>query len=227
MAYNSAHILLRFHGHFGTSGAVADRWSAGLRFGLGGTDVPYDVPKLQTFVNDANIAANGVMIAAGINAGTGTFYDYAAGARVGLNGKYDPSGQLTVLSPSSPAPGSGTNSILPWNTAHVVSLRTTTPRGRTSNGRFYWPACGLGVAPATGRVTSASVASRLGSMKTFLDTLNTLANAYAPGMRLRVFSNIGLGGSALVTGIRSDDRLDSIERRENDQPSSWTSLSLA
>jgi hypothetical protein len=57
-----------------------------------------------------------------------------------------------------------------------------------------------------------------------LNSMNTAANVYDPGMKVRVFSNIGLGSAATVTGIRSDDRVDSIERRENQIPSVWTSL---
>ena len=101
------------------------------------------------------------------------------------------------------------------------------PGKRASNGRVYWPCLALIPDAATGRLTTAQVNGRIGSFKGFFDTLNTAANAYSPGMRLIVASNVGGGTYAPVTAIRADGRLDSIERRENDQPSVWTSQTLA
>jgi hypothetical protein len=63
--------------------------------------------------------------------------------------------------------------------------------------------------------------------KTFLDAVNTAAGAYQTGARIVVASNVGVGDMAFVTAIRSDDRMDSIERRENDQPSQWSNATLA
>jgi hypothetical protein len=60
-----------------------------------------------------------------------------------------------------------------------------------------------------------------------LDGINVAAQVASSGLRLHVMSGKAPGWSALVTGIRADQRMDSIERRENDQPAVWTSLSLA
>jgi hypothetical protein len=67
----------------------------------------------------------------------------------------------------------------------------------------------------------------VGSFKTFFDALNVAANTYSAGTRLIVASNVGGGLHAPVTMIRSDDRIDSIERRENDTPATWSTSTLA
>jgi hypothetical protein len=226
MVFPHEHLLLRFNGHFGTSGSVADRWSVGLRLGYPTRAPAYDPVKLQTLVNAAQTVGNTMMAAAGVSAGTVAFLDYVTGAQIGVNGKYQPTAQVTVVSPPTPTAGAGT-AVLPWNSAGVFSLRTNIPRGRASNGRCYWPALAVSITPATGRMGTATVTSRVSAFKTFLDGLNTAANAYDTGMRVCVGSAVGGGLLAQVITIRSDDRVDSIERRENQQPSAWQTATLA
>jgi hypothetical protein len=226
MVYVLNHILLRFNGHFGTASGIVDKWSVGMRFGLTASEPIYDVAKLQTFVNAANTLAQTFHAGGSSGTGTSTYYDYCSGAQIGVLGKYSPVGQLTVLSPSSATAGTGTP-IHSWDTASVFSLRTATPRGRGSNGRVYWPCQALAINPTTGRVTSGLMPARVGLFKTFADGLNAAANAYSPGTRLLVASAVGGGFNAVVTAVRADDRLDSIERRENAQPSVWSSAALA
>jgi hypothetical protein len=224
MVYPHEHVLLRFNGHFGTgTSTIVDRWSAGIRIGHPTQSPAYDVAKLQTLVNAAQTAANTFHASAGAAVGTNCWLDYVSGAQIGVSGKYTPSTQLTVVSPTTPTAGSGTPA-LPWNTANVISLRTNQPRGRASNGRVYWPCLALPVVPTTGRVASAA---RVTAAKTFMDALNAAANVYSAGERIVVASNVGGGLIATVTAIRSDDRLDSVERRENDQPSTWQTATLA
>jgi hypothetical protein len=223
MVYPQEHVLLRFNGHFGTATAFTDRWSAGIRFGLPNAAPAYDATKLQTFVNAAQTAAITFHTSGFTAAGTNAFLDYVSGAQIGVSGKYTPSTQLTVLSPTNTTAGVGTPTQ-PWNTASVISLRTAIPRGRGSNGRVYWPMLAASVAVATGRV---SMGSRISAAKTFLDALNVAAGTYSAGTRAIVASNVGGGLHAYVTAVRSDDRLDSIERRENDQPSTWSVQALA
>lgn len=225
MVYNSTHVLLRFQGHFGGSSSVLDKWSAGVRLGIPGSGVVYDAAKLQTLVNSAATAANAFHAAALVAAGTTCFFDQVTGAQIGTTGRYTPDTQETIFSPYAPVAGAGT-SVLPWNSASVISLRTGRPRGRCSNGRVYWPCLSMAIATATGRVSSANVTSRVSAAKTFLNALNTAGNLYQSGMRLVVASNVGLGDMAYVTSIRSDDRIDSIERRENDQPPVYNTQAL-
>lgn len=227
MVFQNEHILLRFNGHFGTAQTtIVDRWSCGMRFGLASSAPVYDTVKLQTFVNAAQAAANTFHPATNTNAGTGTFIDYVSGAQIGVLGKYSPSAQLTVISPTTSTAGIGAP-INPWNTAHVISLRTNRPRGIASNGRVYWPCQSLGVSAGTGRLTPTQVNNRLTNFVTFVNALNTAANAYSAGCRLIVASAVGGGANAVVTSVRADDRLDSIERRENDQPSAWSTQAIA
>lgn len=226
MVYPHEHVLLRFNGHFGTSTTFPDRWSVGLRFGLGGSAPAYDAAKLQTFVNAAQTAANTLMAGSSVGASTSCFLDYVSGAQIGVLGNYVPTTQLTVVSPTTTTAGIGTPA-LPWNSAGVISLRTANPRGRGSNGRVYWPYLAVALGPTTGRVTTATTANRVGSFKTFFDALNVAANTYSAGTRLIVASNVGGGLHAPVTMIRSDDRIDSIERRENDTPATWSTSTLA
>lgn len=223
MAYSHEHVLLRFLGHFGTTGVAADKWSAGIRFGLASAAPAYDPAKLQTFVNAAQAAAITFHTTAAVAAGTNCFFDQVSGAQIGVLGQYVPTSQVTTLSPYTATAGVGTPTM-PWNVSCVISLRTANTRGRGSNGRVYWPMLSPSVTATTGRINSQT---RVNAAKTFLDALNTAANTYSPGMRAVVASNVGGGLIVPVTGIRSDDRLDSIERRENDQPATWFTAALA
>jgi len=226
MVYAQEHVLLRFNGHFGTASAVTDRWSVGIRLGQASLPVIYDAAKLQTLVNAADTAAGQFHAAAGTLAGTACYYDGCAGANIGPSGKYVPNGALTIISGSNPRAGTGTG-VLPWNSASVLSLRTAIPRGRGSNGRVYWPCLALPVTATSGRVSVGTLSARLTAAKSFFDALNSAANTYFAGTRVIVASNIGAGINAPVTGLRSDDRIDSIERRENDQPPNYATIALA
>lgn len=226
MVFPQEHVLIRLNGHFGTSTVFADRWSVGMRFGLATSAPAYDAAKLQTFVNAVQTAGNTLHALTSTAAGTNCYLDYVSGAQVGVLGRYTPSSQLTVISPTTTTAGAGTP-VAPWNTALVVSLRTARPRGAGSNGRLYYPCLALTPASATGRIATASVVSRLGGFKTFLDACNAAASTYSAGTRLLVASSVGGGIHAVVTSIRSDERLDSIERRENDQSANWSTAALA
>lgn len=226
MAYPHEHVLIRFNGHFGTSGNSVDQWSTGIRFGLPAAAPAYDAAKLQTFVNAALAAAKSFHAGTSMFTGTNCFLDYVTGAQIGVLGKYVPSNQLTAISPTETTAGVAPP-VLPWNSALVISLRTNVPRGRGSNGRVYWPALGAPVDSPTGRVSNVAMDGRMTTAKTFFDALNTAANAYSAGMKAVVASNVGGGLIAYVTSIRSDGRVDSIERRENNQASTWIAKSLA
>lgn len=226
MVYPHEHILIRFHGHFGTSTSFVDEWSAGVRMGFPNLAPIFDTGKLQTLVNAADAAARVFHANANALVGTNCYFDYASGAQIGVSGRYTPSSQQTILSTSTPTAGTGTPTQ-PYNAALVTSLRTAIPRGRGSNGRVYWPCLAPAISATTGRMLDGNVAGRLAPFKTFLDALNTAANAYSAGMKVVVASNVGGGLITPVTSIRADGRLDSIERRENATPSTWSTATLA
>lgn len=126
----------------------------------------------------------------------------------------------------------GSAGLHAWSSAHVISLRTAQPRGYASNGRCYYPGIGLPVLATTGRVAPADVVNRVTAFKTFLEAVNAATNTYAVGAKVCVMSKGGMKNSftpktEYVTAIRADDRMDSIERRENDTPSTWQTLTIA
>lgn len=226
MAYSAPHLLLRILGNFGGNPlSNEEKWSTSMRFGIPGGTVPYDSEGMQTFLNAAATPLRAFHVAAGSLTGSTTYLTELTLARIGTNGRYDPLIQETLHYTAPTTQGSGTP-VLPWSTAIVFSLRTAIPRGYSSNGRVYWPATAAALELATGRLTAAQNSARVALFKTALDSVNAAANAYTTGMRLVVASSTGAVTNA-VTSIRSDDRLDSIERRENARPSVWASAPLA
>jgi hypothetical protein len=226
MTYTHKHLYIRLNGGLGGSVSVPnDKWSTGFRIAVPGADIDLASPALLTLVNSIHAAAITLHGTVGMLAGTNCNFLYVTGARVGLDGKYDPLGQTTVVSTGLPQAGSGVPG-LPFNTALSFGLRTAVPRGYASNGRLYYPFLAGAVTAATGRVSTTAVTNRLAAMKTFLNAVNTAANTYQAGAVLCVMSKVGSGTTQRVLSIRSDDRLDSIERRENDQPSAYSTLTL-
>jgi hypothetical protein len=193
--------------------------------GLQNSAPAYDAAKLQTLVNSAQTAAIALHTTASTGTGTTAFLDQVSGAQIGVLGKYSPTTQQTVLSPVTVTAGV-TSAIQSWNTSLVYSLRTAAPRGLASNGRVYWPCISATVDPATGRVTSSMVNARTAAFRTFINALNTAGSIYSAGMVVVVASAVGGGVIRPVTAIRSDARLDSIERRENGQVSTYTTVPI-
>jgi hypothetical protein len=62
--------------------------------------------------------------------------------------------------------------------------------------------------------------------KVMIDEINDAAQVYATNMRVVVASKTG-GIQAVVTSIRSDERIDSIERRENAAPAVWMTRDIS
>jgi hypothetical protein len=147
------------------------------------------------------------------------------GAQIGVLGKYSPATQVTVLSPVTATAGVGVPTQ-PWNAALVMSLRTAAPRGLASNGRVYWPATAAAIDTATGRVSASTITARINAFRTFINALNTAGNVYSAGMAVVVASAVGGGAIRPVTAVRMDARMDSIERRENGQPSNYSSVAI-
>lgn len=227
VVFPNSHVLLRFNGHFGDVASQTDKWSCGIRLGhQAGVDPVYDEAKMQQLVNAAKTAAEAFHGLTNVATGTQTFLDSVSGAQIGVLGKYMPTDQQTIWSNLTPKAGVGTPNF-PWNVAQVISLRTAVPRGRGSNGRVYWPITAGSVVSTTGRLAGLNTGARVNGFKVFLDALNTAGNAYSTGMKVIVASNVGGGSYNYVTHIRADDRADSIERRENDQPVVWTTATLA
>lgn len=227
MAYPQPHVLLRAGGHFGASGNAVDQWSVGLRFGIVGSPVAYNPGGLEDFAVAAATAFGTFHSASSVNAGSACYLSWTTAARVGTDGKYLPETQETARYDfPTPAPGGGATG-LPWNTSQVVSLRTGRPRGYASNGRMYYPATAQNVNSTTGLVASGTTTARVAAAKALFDSLNSAANNYDTFMRLCVMSAVGSGLAAYVSHIRSDGRLDSIERRESAIPLTWYSADLA
>jgi hypothetical protein len=220
MAFPERHLLLRTGGHFGAASTELDKWSVGLRFGNGQNNLIYDGAKLSAFLSSASAALVTFHGTSDIGVSTECFLDWVTLALVGTDGKYDPIDQQTMRFDRAPLPGTG-SCTKPWNTASVFSLRTAVPRGFASNGRTYYPALAATMAPGTGRWSPAALTLRLTAFKVLVNALNAASVNYQAGVKLRVYSAVGAGKSEAVTSIRCDERLDSIERRENQQPAVW------
>lgn len=226
MAFTHKHLVVRVNGTFGGSvSAPVDKWSCGFRVAIPGQDIQLASPALLTFANAVHSAFNSHHNSATLLAGTNCFFTHVTVARVGTDGKYDPPGQLTTISTGTPSTGAGTPTQ-PWNASLSVGLRTANPRGYASNGRIYYPIIAASLLSGTGRLSSTVVANRLAIWKTTLNAVNVAANTYDAGACVVVMSSVGAGTTARVLSLRSDERLDSIERRENDLPSTYQSLAL-
>lgn len=225
MPFPAAHTLIRAHGAFASSTTPIDGWSVGFRFGSA-SPTGYSEAALQTFVNSAATAFATFHNLSGTLAGTSTYLLDVTGARIGTDGHYDPPTQQTLHASPAPLMGGQGTPVQPWSAALVCSLRTGRPRGYASNGRAYWPAVGATCQGNTGRILQTQVTTLLTGWKTLINALNTAANICEAGSQLRVFSQVGAGLSAPVTGLRADGRIDSIERRENALPAIYSTVTI-
>jgi len=226
MPYDRKFLLLRIEGHFGAAQTSADQWSVGLKL-ANQTLADPPVAGLSTFLENVSGPIQTFHGAASAYTGSRTYLDRLSIARHGLDGKYDPSTQITTERLYTGFPvGTGTI-IAPWSQALVTSLRTSRPRGYASNGRMYWPAPAMPVVDTTGRIGSSFQINYLAAVKTMLDAINGYAKALSPSCQLMVMSTVGSGLSDAVKSIRVDNRLDSQERRENAQVSVWEVANLA
>jgi hypothetical protein len=228
VTYDRTSIKLRFIGHFGASTTARDYWSAGLRLAVvgGGAVSTADLtPFLETISTPVATFHND----GPVGAGSTTYLDELNAAHLGTNGKYISSAELTARRAyTTPIVGAGAG-IHPWNTAFVSSLRTLQARGLASNGRMYYPATGLAVDASTGRVNATLQGNYATSVQTLLQAINSAAQSYQSGLRVHVLgwsAKHGTNFSSLVTSVRVDNRLDSIERRENDQLPVWVTRTV-
>jgi len=231
VTYAGAHYVLRINGTFGaTAATVSDRWSTGFKLGdVLGTDVP-GPGGLSAFLEAIRPSIQTFHTSTAVNSGTMCFLTDLTAARVGTNGKYDPVTQETTRYQYG-APVAGAGAIIhPWNTALVISLRTSFPRGIASNGRTYYPTTALPITPGTGRLATLVVSNFVDAAKVLVNAINNGAAAHlGAGTRVAVVGANGKTGNArtaLVTKIRADDRFDSIERRENNLPSNYYSVTI-
>lgn len=225
--YDRTSIKLRMLGHFGTSGTVSDSWSTGLRLAVvGGANV--STGDLTAFLESISGPVQTFHASSPAFNGTNCYLDELTAAHIGTNGKYVSSSELTTHRVyTTPVAGTG-SPIHPWNTALVTSLRTLQARGLASNGRMYWPNTAIAVQTNTGR--TGTLTSYVGAVKTMLDAINVAAQSYQSGLRIHVLgysAKTGQNFTSLVTNIRADNRLDSIERRENQQAPIWATAALA
>lgn len=229
VTYSRAHYVFRILGHFGQAATVFDRWSTGFRLGLIGDDVPIGMD-LSPFLETVAPAIATFHAAATNKVGSNTILTELTIARVGLDGKYDPSTQQTTRRSYAPVVAGTATSIHPLNTAMVISLRTGYPRGIASNGRTYYPTTGMPVQNLDGRVSVADQTAFINGAKTMIQAINqAAASQIGTLIRVGVMGQTGKTGSARVghvERIRCDNRLDTIERRENDQPPNYVEVTV-
>lgn len=113
---------------------------------------------------------------------------------------------------ATPLVGGGT-SPKSFQSAWVVSLRTTTPGGR-GRGRLYWPATAQNTDSSTLRVPTAARDSFAAGFKTYLSGLETAVRATIALSRLVVWSRTGVTAHG-VSSIQVGDILD-VQRRRRD-----------
>lgn len=231
VTYNRQHYVFRVLGHFGPNASTArENWSTGFRLGTIGADVPLG-QDLLPFLETVAPAIQTFHTGAGSLVGSNTWLSSLTMARVGLDGKYSPQEQETTRRAYATPIAGVAQPVHPWNTAMVISLRTLYPRGIASNGRTYWPATGIPIESSSGRIAGSQVDNFVAAARTMINAMNSAANSTLGTLvRVGVFGANGKTGSARVgwvDRIRCDERLDSIEKRENDQPTAWHELSLA
>lgn len=162
-----------------------------------------------------------------VKAGSNVYLDKLEGVVLGLDGKYWGATAVATIRDYAPPVAGNAVGVLPWNSALVTSLRTDFKRGYASNGRMYWPAVAQVLDNGTGRLSTGATAPYLAAAKTMFDAINTAADTHQAGLAIHVMSAVGTGVSARVTGLRMDTRIDSIERRENQQPAVYGTVNLA
>lgn len=185
---------------------------------------------VTAFLGVAAAAIQTFHSAAGTKVGSTCWLTELTMARVGLDGKYDPTTQSTSRYTYATAVAGGGSALHPWNTAMVISLRTSIPRGIASNGRVYWPSLAMPINTLTGRIGNSDVINFITAAKTLFNALNTAATANLT-VETKVIvagaaGKTGPANTAYVTGLRADDRLDTIERRENQQPAVYQSVTI-
>lgn len=222
--YATRHLLVRAFGSFGSANGQ-EKWSAGFRFGQLILDTSWDEAKAETFADACAAAMSNFHATAGVMTGDTTYFNGCTVAPIGTDGKYFPSTANTVF--SDPYSTAGNGSLLQeWTACLTISLRTTRPRGYASNGRVYWPATAATIDPTTGKVALGALNTRMSAAKTMCNALNTAAATYQTGMYLIVASPVAPGLNAQVTEIRTDNRVDNQERRENAVPPIYSTQAL-
>jgi hypothetical protein len=230
VTYANAHYVFRILGSNGsTASAEGDDWSTGFRLGTALGDVPSNT-NLQPFLTAVAPAIQAFHTSPAVPAGITCWLKELTIARVGTDGKYNPSSAMTTRHTYAPALAGLGTPTKPWNTALVISLRTTIPRGIASNGRTYYPATAAGLSASTGRLIDTTRNAFIDQAAIMIRAVNTAASAnLASTVSVIVAGQSGVTGparTAAVTSIRGDLRLDSIERRENAQPPDWYQVAL-
>lgn len=123
----------------------------------------------------------------------------------------------------APQPGTSASG-LPFQSALVFSLRTTTP-GARGRGRLYWPACGIAMQPTTLRAVSATVGSALTAMASYLTSIRTAIDTSLDGVGLTVWSRASLDTSP-VTSIQVGDVVDTQRRRRDQSIETYQSVAF-
>ena len=86
-----------------------------------------------------------------------------------------------------PLTGSGGTTVHPQQCALTISLRTPGV-GPSARGRLYWPANGIALQTADGRISSTDASSILAGAKTFLSGIEAAIQVTLPNANLTVWS---------------------------------------
>jgi hypothetical protein len=192
---------------------VLDRWSTGLRLAItGGGTVTVADPTI--FLESISAAVSSFHQNTSVKAGSNVYLDKLEAVVLGTDGKYWGSTAVATVRDYAPPVAGNATGVLPWNSALVISQRTDFKRGYASNGRMYWPAVAQVLDNGTGRLSTGAIGPYL-------------ADAFQAGLAIHVMSAVAPGYNAPVRSLRMDTRVDSIERRENQQPAAYTSVNLA
>lgn len=220
MAYVESHVLLAAHGGL-PSGEV---WSCGMRLG-GDGGLVWTQDMLEAVALAAANSWRTFQNTASIGWASGVSLDGVTARAVDTNGI------TRVLAERSPAAAPGTfgTLYLPNQAAVVVTLITTKP-GRTGKGRIYLPLLGLSLG-TTGRISSTTVTNVANAARTLVQGINTgVATALtggAPIPKVAVQSQVaGSGATAMVTGLRVGDIVDTQRRRRDSVAETYTSVTV-
>lgn len=121
----------------------------------------------------------------------------------------------------TPVTGTG-SAVHPPQVSTVLSLRTVKP-GPSGRGRLYWPANGMVIGSADGRMTTANAGATATAMKTYLSGISTAINTTLGTNTLGVWSRKTLGIYG-VNRILCGTVLDTQRRRRDTAVETYSSV---
>lgn len=204
-----------------TQGTIASTqdFSFGLCFDTGGLGAP-SFSDLQTWLSAVGPATTA--FATAINGMSSTAVTYST-----LRAEYYAGGNTASLIANFGLGGPVTGVNAPTNSSRaalVASLITNRP-GRSYRGRIYVP-CLVPSLTASTRVPNTTQNGLRNALRTYCKAVEAtpLTTSTGPQNPALVVASKLLGSAQPVTGIRTDDLLDTQRRRENDFQPVYTTL---